>query len=189
MEIARKTLAGKAGSGKDREAFLEELIVRRELAINFVVHERHYDSYGSLPAWARKTLDEHRDDPRPHRYTRSELERADTHDRYWNAAMQEMLKTGYMHNYMRMYWGKKIIEWTNTPEYAYSTALYLNNKYFLDGRDANSYANVAWLFGLHDRGWPERDVFGKVRYMNDKGLQRKFDIDEYAEWAEALADA
>jgi deoxyribodipyrimidine photo-lyase len=148
VEIARKTLAGKAGSGKDREAFLEELIVRRELAINFVVHERRYDSYGSLPAWARKTLDEHRDDPRPHRYTRSELERADTHDRYWNAATQEMLKTGYMHNYMRMYWGKKIIEWTNTPEYAYSTALYLNNKYFLDGRDANSYANVAWLFGL-----------------------------------------
>ncbi len=188
VEIARKTLAAKSGTGKDRESFLDELIVRRELAINYVVHERNYDAYRSLPAWARRTLDDHKDDPRPHRYTRSELESAETHDRYWNAAMNEMRKTGYMHNYMRMYWGKKIIEWTNTPEYAFSTALYLNNKYFLDGRDANSYANVAWLFGLHDRGWPERDVFGKVRYMNDKGLERKFDIDAYVDWVEKLPE-
>ncbi len=100
--------------------------------------------------------------------------------------MQEMLKTGYMHNYMRMYWGKKIIEWTNTPEYAYSTALHLNNKYFLDGRDPNSYTNVAWLFGLHDRAWAERDVFGKIRYMSASGLESKFDIDAYVRWVDSL---
>ena len=100
--------------------------------------------------------------------------------------MQEMLKTGYMHNHMRMYWGKKILEWCNTPEYAYSTALYLNNKYFLDGRDPNSYANVAWIFGLHDRPWQERPVFGKVRYMNAGGLERKFDIKAYVSWVNGL---
>jgi deoxyribodipyrimidine photo-lyase len=97
-----------------------------------------------------------------------------------------MLKTGYMHNYMRMYWGKKILEWCNTPRYAYSTALYLNNKYFLDGRDPSSYANVGWLFGLHDRAWGERAIFGKVRYMSDGGLESKFDIDAYVAWAREL---
>ena len=100
--------------------------------------------------------------------------------------MQEMCKTGYMHNYMRMYWGKKIIEWTNTPEYAYATTLYLNNKYLLDGRDANSYTGVAWLFGLHDRAWAERDVFGKIRYMNASGLESKFNIGTYVSWVESL---
>jgi deoxyribodipyrimidine photo-lyase len=112
-------------------------------------------------------------------YTPSQLEAAGTHDRYWNAAMREMVHTGFMHNYMRMYWGKKILEWCRTPEHAFRTALKLNNKYFLDGRDANSYANVAWCFGQHDRGWGEREVFGKVRYMNDRGLERKFDMDAY----------
>ena len=170
---------------KDKEAYLEELIVRRELACNYVFHTPDYDSYRCLPDWARKTLSEHADDERPTRYTRSELEAAQTDDPYWNAAMQEMLKTGYMHNYMRMYWGKKILEWCNTPQYAYRTALYLNNKYFLDGRDVNSYANVGWLFGLHDRAWTERDIFGKVRYMNANGLRSKFDIDAYVDWVEA----
>ena len=186
VEIAVKTVQAASGSKEDKEAFLEELIVRRELAINFVHYCEDYDKYACLPDWAARTLDKHRGDERPRHYSRGQLEKAATHDPYWNAAMQEMLKTGYMHNYMRMYWGKKIIEWTNTPQYAYSTALYLNNKYFLDGRDANSYANVAWLFGLHDRAWTERDVFGTVRYMNAAGLDRKFDIEAYVDWAESL---
>ena len=185
VEIALKVRRASGPARKDKEAFLEELIVRRELACNFVFHTRDYDSYRCLPDWARKTLSEHADDERPVRYTRKELERAKTDDPYWNAAMQEMLKTGYMHNYMRMYWGKKILEWCNTPQYAYRTALYLNNKYFLDGRDANSYANIGWLFGLHDRAWTERDIFGKVRYMNANGLRSKFDIDAYVDWAES----
>lgn len=186
VEIAVKTERAKSGTTDDKEAFLEELIVRRELAVNFVSFCADYDRYACLPDWALRTLEQHRGDPRPFRYTRRQLENAETHDEYWNAAMQEMLKTGYMHNYMRMYWGKKIIEWTNTPEYAYSTALYLNNKYFLDGRDPNAYANVGWLFGLHDRAWAERDVFGKVRYMNASGLESKFDIDSYVKWVDSL---
>ena len=186
VEIAVKVRRAASGSDDDKEAFLEELIVRRELAMNFVTFCADYDKYACLPDWALRTLNEHRDDARPDRYTRQQLESADTHDAYWNAAMQEMRKTGYMHNYMRMYWGKKIIEWSNTPEYAFSTALYLNNKYFLDGRDPNSYAGVAWLFGLHDRAWAERDVFGKVRYMNASGLESKFDIGAYVSWAESL---
>ena len=186
VEIALKVGRAESGSADDKEAFLEELIVRRELAMNFVYYCDDYDSYRCLPDWALKTLKEHRDDRRAETYTRQQLENAATHDAYWNAAMQEMLKTGYMHNYMRMYWGKKLIEWTNTPEYAYSTLLYLNNKYFLDGRDPNSYAGVAWIFGLHDRAWAERDVFGKIRYMSASGLESKFDIDAYVEWVESL---
>ena len=186
VAIALKVGRASGPSKKDKEAYLEELIVRRELACNFVHFTDDYDSYAALPDWAKKTLAEHRDDERPVRYTRKQLERADTDDAYWNAAMQEMLKTGYMHNYMRMYWGKKILEWCNTPEYAWSTALYLNNKYFLDGRDVNSYANVSWLFGLHDRAWTERDIFGKVRYMNARGLESKFDIDAYVSWVDSI---
>ncbi|UCF69636.1 MAG: deoxyribodipyrimidine photo-lyase [Acidobacteriota bacterium] len=188
VEIALKVRDAKVGDQRDRDSFLEELIVRRELAINFVFHNHDYDSYKSLPEWARKTLDRHRGDPREHVYTRSQLEAARTHDRYWNAAMREMVHTGFMHNYMRMYWGKKILEWCRTPEYAFQTALYLNNKYLLDGRDANSYANVAWCFGQHDRGWTERAVFGKVRYMNDRGLERKFDMDAYIEQVDKLIE-
>ena len=187
VEIATKVRRAEAPSSADKESFLEELIVRRELACNFVNFTRNYDSYDCLPEWARRTLQEHKSDVRPTVYTRRQLEAADTDDPYWNAAMQEMKKTGYMHNYMRMYWGKKIIEWTNTPRYVYSTALYLNNKYFLDGRDPNSYANVAWLFGLHDRAWTERRVFGKIRYMSASGLERKFDIDRYVNWVDELS--
>lgn len=187
VEIALKINAAKSGSPDDKRAFLEELIVRRELAVNFVFFESDYDVYKSLPDWAIKTLQKHKNDPRPHRYTRKQMERAETRDRAWNAAMTEMRVTGYMHNYMRMYWGKKILEWTNTPAYAYATALYLNNKYFIDGRDPSSYANVAWLFGLHDRPWKERLVFGKVRYMSKNGLKRKFDIEGYIRRAEAFS--
>jgi len=178
--------ARKASTKKDNiEAFVEELVVRRELSMNFVFYTPDYDSYSSLPDWAKKTLEEHRDDDREHTYTRKQLESAETHDEYWNAAMNEMVHTGYMHNYMRMYWGKKILEWSNTPEHAYRTTLYLNNKYFLDGRDANSFANVAWVFGQHDRGWTEREVFGKVRYMSAGGLERKTKPDQYVEKVES----
>jgi len=172
--------ATRAGAARqDLDSFVEELIVRRELAFNYAWFEPRYDSYSALPEWARNTLQDHRDDVRDFVYTRSELEAAATHDPYWNACMVEMRETGYMHNYMRMYWGKKILEWTNTPEYAYRTCLYLNNKYLLDGRDPNSYTGVGWVFGLHDRPWTEREVFGKTRYMNAAGLRRKADPDCY----------
>jgi len=174
----------RAASSVDREpidAYIEELIVRRELAINFVHFTADYDKYSCLPDWAQKTLSAHRDDERPYRYTRQQMEDAETHDVYWNAAMREMRYTGHMHNYMRMYWGKKILEWCNTPEYAYQTALALNNKYFIDGRDANSYAGVGWVFGLHDRAWQERAIFGKVRYMSARGLERKSQIKQYVQ--------
>jgi deoxyribodipyrimidine photo-lyase len=162
-------------------AYLEELLVRRELSMNFVYYNPGYDSFKALPEWARKTLAKHKRDKRPYAYTLRELENAATHDPYWNAAQEEMLITGKMHGYMRMYWGKKIIEWTRTPERAFKTALYLNNKYELDGRDPNGFTGVAWCFGKHDRPWGERQVFGQVRYMNDKGLRRKFDADAYVD--------
>jgi deoxyribodipyrimidine photo-lyase len=174
-QIAR-TRFGKAG---DREAYLEELVVRRGLAQNFVEFTPNYDKFVCLPAWARRTLAEHAADRRPHKYTLRTLEDAETHDAYWNAAMREMRFTGYMHNHMRMYWGKKILEWSPSPQQAFQAALTLNNRYFIDGRDPNSYANVAWVFGLHDRPWTERGIFGKVRYMNANGLQRKCNPDAY----------
>ncbi len=178
--------AKKSHSTKNVDAFVEELIVRRELPMNFVYYEKEYDSFDSIPGWAKETLAEHKDDERKNSYTRAELEAAETHDDYWNAAMREMKFTGYMHNYMRMYWGKKIIEWSNTPEYAYKTAIYLNDKYFLDGRDANSYANIGWLFGTHDHGWTERPVLGKVRWMSDSGLERKTKPEEYVQKVDKL---
>ena len=163
----------------DQDAFLEELIVRRELSMNFVHFQPQYDDFEGLPNWARKTLMAHAKDARAGVYSRQELEEAKTHDPYWNAAQTQMLRTGYMHNMMRMYWGKKILEWKRTPREAFDDALYLNNKYFLCGRDPVSYANIGWLFGLHDRPWGERPVFGMVRYMNAAGLDRKFDMPAY----------
>ena len=177
--LALKVRDAREGLGIDRAAYLEELIVRRELALNFVWFTEDYDRYAGLPEWARKTLAEHAGDHRPHRYDREALEAAETHDPYWNAAMREMKYTGFMHNYMRMYWGKKILEWSPSPEEAFVTALALNNKYFLDGRDPNSYAGVAWVFGRHDRAWFERPIFGKIRYMAASGLERKCDIQGY----------
>ena len=164
---------------KCKDAFLEELIVRRELSHNFVYYNPHYDDYDALPAWALRTLNFHAKDKRDYVYTVKQFETGQTHDPYWNAAQLEMVITGKMHNYMRMYWGKKILEWTKHPKNAFQTALYLNNKYELDGRDPNGFAGVAWCFGKHDRAWNERPVFGKVRYMNAAGLKRKFDIDGY----------
>lgn len=184
IEVA---LAVSQKGGADADVFIEEMVVRRELSINYCEFTEDYDSYDALPAWARQTLKEHAEDPRPALYTREQLESAQTADPYWNAAQTEMRLTGYMHNYMRMYWGKKIIEWSRTPQEAYATALALNNRWFLDGRDPNSFTSVAWLFGLHDRPWgPARPVFGTVRYMASSGLERKFDMAAYVARVDAL---
>jgi deoxyribodipyrimidine photo-lyase len=174
--IALKVLETKSPG---MEAFLEELIVRRELSMNFVFYNDQYDSYEAVPGWAKKTLKAHQKEKRPYLYRVEELEAAQTHDPYWNAAQREMGVRGKMHGYMRMYWGKKIMEWSKTPGEAFRVALYLNNKYELDGRDPNGFTGVAWCFGKHDRPWGERPIFGNVRYMNDKGLKRKFDVDKY----------
>ena len=164
---------------ENREAYLEELIVRRELSMNFCHYDPDYDSLACLPDWARETLAAHADDPRTYVYDLAAFEGARTHDPYWNAAQLEMVRTGKMHGYMRMYWGKKILEWTPNPAEAFRIALTLNNRYELDGRDPNGYAGVAWCFGKHDRAWKERAVYGKVRYMSAGGLERKFDIEAY----------
>lgn len=161
------------------DAFLEEVFVRRELAMNFVMYNSAYDSYESLPLWCKKSLDKHHIDKREYLYSAKQFELAETHDPYWNAAQTEMVKKGKMHGYMRMYWGKKILEWTDSPQKAYKIALALNNKYSLDGRDPNSFTGIAWCFGKHDRAWNEHPVFGKVRYMNANGLKRKFNIKQY----------
>jgi deoxyribodipyrimidine photo-lyase len=174
--IALKALGTKSPG---TEAFLEELIVRRELSMNFVFYNKKYDSFEAVPEWAKKTLRARQKDKRPYTCTLEELESAKTHDPYWNAAQKEMVVKGKMHGYMRMYWGKKIIEWSTSPEEAFRIALHLNNKYELDGRDPNGFTGVAWCFGKHDRPWGERPIFGNVRYMNEKGLRRKFDADGY----------
>ncbi|KAG7401070.1 hypothetical protein PHYBOEH_003265 [Phytophthora boehmeriae] len=161
-------------------SFLEELIVRRELSVNLVVYNpANYDSMRCLPSYAQITLQEHAGDKRDKLYSRQELETAKTGDRFWNAAQRELVATGKMHGYMRMYWGKKLIEWTATHEEGFNAALVLNNKYALDAPDPNSYAGVAWTFGKHDQGWKERPIFGKVRFMNEAGLKRKFRMDAY----------
>jgi len=186
LAVALRVWGEKSAPAAAREAFLEELIVRRELGVNFALYNERYDEYGSLPGWAKKTLADHAKDRRDALYDEGQWERAETHDGYWNAAQREMVLTGKMHNYMRMYWGKKILEWSRTPQEAFRTALRLNNRYELDGRDPNSYAGVAWCFGKHDRAWPERRVFGKIRYMNEAGLRRKFDMPAYLEKVAAL---
>lgn len=169
-----------------KDAFLEEMIVRRELACNFTHYTPNYDSFACIPGWAQNSLDEHRRDRRPYVYSAEPLENAATHDPYWNAAMREMVCTGFMHTYMRMYWGKKILEWSRTAEEGFATTLALNNKYFLDGRDPNSYAGVAWIYGVHDRAWPGRAIYGKVRTMMASGLERKCDIKGYVKKVDTL---
>ncbi len=168
--------------------YLEELIVRRELAINYVYYNSNYDQFKGLPRWAKGTLEKHQHDTRKVIYSIAELEHSLTHDPYWNAAQQEMLITGKMHGYMRMYWGKKILEWSPTPQEAFQRCIYLNNKYELDGRDPNGYAGIAWCFGKHDRAWKERPIFGKVRYMNDNGLKRKYDMEKYVQMVKHLKE-
>ncbi|HRZ39777.1 MAG TPA: deoxyribodipyrimidine photo-lyase [Candidatus Omnitrophota bacterium] len=163
-----------------KDAFLEELIVRRELSDNFCFYNPNYDHVEGFPAWAKKTLEEHRRDRREFVYSPDQFEQAQTHDPLWNACQTEMLKSGKMHGYMRMYWAKKILEWSSSPETALSIAIDLNDRYELDGRDPNGYAGIAWAIGgVHDRAWGERAVFGKIRYMNDNGCRRKFDTAAY----------
>ncbi|HPJ72385.1 MAG TPA: deoxyribodipyrimidine photolyase, partial [bacterium] len=186
LTLALKVAAATGAPAAAREAFLEELLVRRELAFNFVRRTDDYDEYGSLPAWARTTLASHRRDPRPETYSPDELEAARTADPYWNAAMIELRRTGTLHNRLRMYWGKRILEWIPDPARAYRTTLELNNRWFLDGRDPNSYANVGWIYGLHDHPWPERPVFGSVRSMTAGGLERKADPGAYVERIRSL---
>jgi deoxyribodipyrimidine photo-lyase len=164
----------------DKAAFLEESIVRRELADNYCYYNEKYDNFRGFPDWARKSLDEHRKDKREYKYTLMQFEGGLTHDGLWNAAQMEMVKTGKMHGYMRMYWAKKILEWTKTPEEAQKIAIILNDKYELDGRDPNGYTGIAWsIGGVHDRAWFTRPVFGKVRYMSSGGARSKFDVDAY----------
>ncbi|MBN1141676.1 MAG: deoxyribodipyrimidine photo-lyase [Deltaproteobacteria bacterium] len=171
---------------ENSEALEEQLLVRRELALNHAFFNRAYDAYEGLPAWAQQTLEKHALDPRPYRYPLPQLEAAETHDPYWNACMTEMRITGFLHNYLRMYWGKKILEWSASPQEGFAAALALNNAYFLDGRDPNSYAGVGWVFGLHDRPWPQRPIFGKVRSMTAAGLERKCDIRAYLAFVATL---
>jgi len=172
---------------KSRDAFLEELIVRRELSDNFCFYNANYDNFEGFPAWAKKTLNEHRNDRRKYLYTPEQFENALTHDELWNAAQMEMVKKGKMHGYMRMYWAKKILEWTESPEQAMEIAVYLNDRYELDGRDPNGYAGIAWsIGGVHDRAWNSRPVFGKIRYMSYNGCKSKFDINKYIENVQSL---
>ncbi len=163
-----------------KAVFLEELIVRRELADNFCLYNPAYDLPGGFQPWALKTLEKHRDDPREYCYSVEQFRDAATHDDLWNAAQHDLVLHGRMHGFMRMYWAKKILEWTPSAEEAMAVALYLNDRYQLDGRDPSGYAGIAWsIGGTHDRPWGERDVFGMIRYMNYKGCQRKFDVQQY----------
>jgi len=165
-----------------REVFLEELIVRRELSDNFCFYIRDYDDFSGFPTWAQKTLNEHRRDRREYVYSVQEFEEGKTHDDLWNAAQLEMVRTGKMHGYMRMYWAKKILEWTESPEEALRIAIYLNDRYELDGRDANGYVGIAWAIGgVHDRAWGERPIFGKIRFMSASGCKSKFNVKAYIE--------
>jgi deoxyribodipyrimidine photo-lyase len=172
----------------DREAFLEELIVRRELAINFVRFNPDYDSFNASEPWADQTLRIHAKDPRNHLYTEKQLDNAETHDPLWNAAQKQMVLTGWMHGYLRMYWAKKILEWSPSPAEAFDIAVRLNDRYELDGRDPNGYAGIAWaIVGKHDRAWgPERPVYGKIRYMSYESTSRKFDSRAYIERIAAI---
>jgi deoxyribodipyrimidine photo-lyase len=176
MHAVQKAKAPQAA----KDDYIDEFFTWRELAINFVHFDPLYDSIESAPDWAHKTLAAHAYDPRPVLYTRQQLESAATHDELWNAAQLQMLHAGWMHNYMRMYWAKKILEWSPSPAVAYQTALSLNDKYFLDGRDPNGYAGIAWAIGgKFDRPWFDRPIFGTIRWMSGDAARKKFDADSY----------
>jgi deoxyribodipyrimidine photo-lyase len=179
QRVALEVKKSQAKSEK-KDSFLEELVVRRELSDNYCFYNEKYDQFEGFHPWAQKTLNEHRGDKREYLYSSEEFEEAKTHDDLWNAAQMEMVLRGKMHGYMRMYWAKKILEWTESPESALEIAIYLNDKYELDGRDSNGYTGIAWsVGGVHDRAWNERPVFGKIRYMSYNGCKRKFDIQSY----------
>jgi deoxyribodipyrimidine photo-lyase len=179
LEVALAVRAYAAEHKLIADEFLEELIVRRELAFNFARFSPELDSLDALPDWARATLAKHARDRRDPAYTRGQFESAATHDALWNATQTELLTRGVIHGYYRMYWGKKIMEWSPTHEDALATMIYLHDRYALDGRDPNTYTNILWCFGLHDRPWSERPIFGMARYMTLDGMRRKTDVDAY----------
>ncbi|XP_065573223.1 deoxyribodipyrimidine photo-lyase-like isoform X2 [Artemia franciscana] len=162
------------------DSFFEEAVVRRELSDNFCFYQKNYDNLDGAYPWARKTLDDHRNDKREFLYSKRQLEEAKTYDELWNSSQIQLVKEGKMHGFMRMYWAKKILEWTKSPEDALHIAMYLNDKYSIDGRDPNGYVGCMWsICGIHDQGWTERPIFGKIRFMNYAGCKRKFDINGY----------
>jgi len=170
----------KTASPNQAESFVEEVLVRRELAENFCFYNSNYDNPNCMPAWAKQTLDEHLKDEREFLYNLKEFEEAKTHDELWNASQKQLVKTGKMHGFLRMYWAKKVLEWTKNYTEAWQILVYLNDKYELDGRDPNGYTGIAWsIGGVHDRPWFERPVFGKIRYMNYNGCKRKFDVKKF----------
>ena len=177
-EIASAVMESDAPQ-EDIDAFLEEAIIRRELSFNLCFYRRDYDSLSALPEWARKTLDAHRGDRRKPVYTHEQLERAATHDEVWNLSQRQLLGCGTIHGYLRMLWGKKIIEWSETPEDALRTMIRLHDEYALDGRDPNTYAGILWCFGKHDRPWfPERPILGSIRSMSSDSTARKVRLRE-----------
>ena len=162
------------------ESFLDQLITWRELGFNMCWQRQDYDRYESLPDWSKKTLEIHEGDPREYLYALDELESGRTHDPLWNAAQMQLVREGWIHNYLRMLWGKKILEWSRTPRRALQYMIELNDKYALDGRDPNSYSGIFWILGRYDRPWgPERPIFGKIRYMSSKSTARKVSVQNY----------
>ncbi len=179
LEIDEAVKKGRA-TAKTRDRYIEQVVAWRELSVLFVRYNENYDNWKCAEPWAQKTLTEHAGDPRPQRYSLEQLERGETYDELWNAAQREMVKGGWMHNYMRMYWAKKILEWSPDPATAFDRAVILNDKYELDGRDPNGYAGIAWaIVGKHDRPWFDRPVFGLVRTMTGASTGKKFDSDSY----------
>jgi len=179
-EKANGSSSGWWGTSEAVESFLDELITWREVGYNMCWQRDDYDRYDSLPDWARQTLAEHADDPREHVYSLEQFESADTHDELWNAAQRQLAREGRIHNYLRMLWGKKILEWSASPRDALEVMIELNNKYALDGRDPNSYSGISWVLGRYDRAWgPERPIFGKIRYMSSENTARKVRVKEY----------
>ena len=170
------------GASENAEAFLDQLITWRELGYNLCAHREDYDQYESLPDWAKTTLEKHARDRRPVLYALEELEQAKTYDPLWNAAQRQLVREGRMHNYLRMLWGKKILEWSASPREALASMIELNNKFAVDGRNPNSYSGIFWCLGRYDRAWgPERPVFGKIRYMSSGNTARKLSVKGYME--------
>jgi deoxyribodipyrimidine photo-lyase len=162
------------------EMFLDQLITWRELGYNMCFQRKDYDQYGCLPPWAQKTLGDHAKDPRRYLYTLAQFESGMTHDPLWNAAQRQLVREGRLHNYLRMLWGKKILEWSASPQEALKIMIELNNKYALDGRDPNSYSGIFWTLGRYDRPWgPERPIFGKIRYMSSENTARKIKVQNF----------
>ncbi len=186
LEVALAVRESKAPE-EAKDAFLEELIVRRELSYNMTRFNPSYDSLDALHEWVQKTMREHVDDERQYIYTAEQLENGETHDELWNAIQRELRETGEVHNYVRMLWGKNVIAWTRNYEEAFGILEHLNNKYCLDGRNPNSYAGILWCFGKHDRPWMERDVFGKIRYMTSNSTGKKFRSKDYIEWTKSVS--